>query len=68
MSLFEALNEGYVPKKAARPKLTASEVNEIRELWAGQRWSQQEIADRFGVCQPQISKIVNGIQWKATDR
>ena len=44
-------------------KLTEADVREIHELRA-QRWTQQKIADRFGVSNQQVSRILNGERWK----
>lgn len=43
-------------------KLISSEVREIRELLADS-WSQQEIADTFGVSQATISRISRNKNW-----
>lgn len=67
MSLYDSLfDEGYVPPRSSRLKLAAKDVGEIRRLYATQGWSQQSLAREFGVSQPQISKIVNNLQWKGT--
>lgn len=44
-------------------KLTGNAVLEIRRLYASGR-SQQSIADKFGVTQPTIGKVIRGINWK----
>lgn len=44
-------------------KLTEEDVLEIRTLWATGLHQQRELADRFGVSQPNISKIVRGRLW-----
>ena len=43
-------------------KLTAYDVAQIRELFALGEWSQVKLADRFGVGQAHISRIVRGDQ------
>ncbi len=43
--------------------LTEEEVHEIREIIAEGDWSQRDIADAFGVHQPQISRIKHGKSW-----
>jgi hypothetical protein len=43
-------------------KLTADQVREIRRLRA-EGLTQQAIADRFGIGQPLVSRIVNGKCW-----
>lgn len=40
-------------------KIRTPEVEEIRRLWATREHTQQALADRFGVHQPQICRIVN---------
>lgn len=46
-------------------KLTASDVDEIRRLYAAGSVSQQAIGQQFGVAQTTISKIVRGSRWAA---
>lgn len=43
-------------------KLTEANVREIREMAASGQ-TQSSIAERFGVTQPQISRIVTGRRW-----
>jgi predicted XRE-type DNA-binding protein len=43
-------------------KLTADQVSEIRRLYAD-GLTQQAIADRFGIGQQQVSRVVNGKRW-----
>jgi predicted XRE-type DNA-binding protein len=43
-------------------RITAANVIEIRELLAKQV-KQREIADRFGISQPQVSNIGTGRRW-----
>ncbi len=45
-------------------KLTKEEVLEIREEYAYGDMTQRELADAYGVSQPQISVIVNRKRWK----
>jgi hypothetical protein len=47
----------------AMSKLDADEVSEIREAYKTGRYRQSELAERYGVCQQQISNIVNGQNW-----
>lgn len=63
VSLYEALWDD-LPPSSANKKLTEGDVADIRKLWAECGWTQQEIADHFEICQPQVSKIVNRKQWK----
>ncbi len=50
-----------------RPKLTSDEVNRIRELYA-QGHPQHRLADQFGVCRQQISRIVRGKSWSSGEK
>lgn len=66
MSIYSTLfDENYTPPRSSRLKLDARDVETIRKLYAECGWSQVDIAEHFGVSQPQISKIVNNLQWKA---
>jgi hypothetical protein len=58
-------NNGYKIRGAAngRAKLMPEQVAEIRRLYAAGGVSQQTLADRFGVKQPQISRLVLGLQY-----
>lgn len=47
-----------------RAKLTEAELPEIFRLRA-LGWSQQRIADKFGINQTNISRILRGISWKS---
>ena len=66
MSLYDALSycATQLEPPAPRIKLTVEDVEVIRKRYATGRWSQQWLAREFGVSQPQISKIVNNLQWK----
>lgn len=64
MSIFDLLDVEYNAPLGER-KLTAADVADIRRLYAECGWKQQDIADHFGISQPQVSKIVNNLQWKA---
>ena len=64
MSLLDALRGEYEPED--RFPLLAEDVAEIRRLYATGEVKQVELAEAFGVSQPQISKIVNKKQWKGT--
>lgn len=63
MSLFEAL-QGPAYVLTTQVRLTEEDVADIRKLYRECGWKQQEIADQFGISQPQVSKIVNNLQWK----
>lgn len=44
-------------------KLTQMQVNSIREIYARKELNQYELAERFGVKQQNISRIVNYKRW-----
>lgn len=44
-------------------KLTRKEVKQIRALYSTGEWTQEELAEKFGVSQVLISKIVRGELW-----
>lgn len=66
MSLYEALLGDYTPtpERRGNRKLDDRDVADIRKLYRECGWKQVEIAEHFGVTQPQISKIVNEKHWK----
>lgn len=64
MSLLAALQGDYTPPRTGQIKLSADDVNDIRRMYYHEDWSQVQLAEMFGVSQPQISKIVNKLQWK----
>lgn len=47
-----------------RAKLSEDDVREIRRLRADEGWSQQKLADRFGVHQTGISALLRGVSWR----
>jgi DNA-binding MarR family transcriptional regulator len=57
----DALSNGG--QRYGKRKLTSSEVHEIRRIYDEGKLSQREIADKFGVHQITISKIVTGRTW-----
>jgi hypothetical protein len=53
-------------RRSALAKLTPTKVAMIRLAWSQRKTvpvTQKELADRFGVTQPQISHVVNWNQW-----
>lgn len=44
-------------------RLNASQVKEIRLLYASGKWTQTRLADKFDIPQTQISRIVNRKSW-----
>lgn len=57
MSILDALNAPFEPEGAWR--LTDEQVSQIRALYATGGYRQVDLAAEFGVCQPEISRIVN---------
>ena len=55
------LNEG---EKSGQSKLTEEDVLEIREMFSTGKYYQWELGEIFGVCQAEISMIVNNKKWK----
>ena len=56
------------PKKAMRKrqpnmKLTREKAEEIRVRYEAGDVSQQALADEYGVCQKNVSRIVRGLSW-----
>jgi len=65
---FDAIRNGKwrAPKGIAhsRAKLTEDDVREVRRLYATGKFTQQELALKFGVSQMTISNIVRRKLWK----
>lgn len=58
-------NPGHVPgEKNGQAKVTAMQVEEIRTAYATGE-SQQQIANRYGLNQAHVSRIVRHANWKA---
>ena len=53
----------YHRGSSCAPKLTAEEVYEIRDLLAGGKLLQKDIARRYGVSDPTITYIKNRVTW-----
>lgn len=53
-------------ERHGRSKLTAKQVERIRTLALTTNLTQQRIADKFGVSQTAIHKIIRGHKWKHT--
>lgn len=47
-----------------RSILTRNTVRQIRALYQSGKWTQQQLADRFGVCQPTISRVCARRGWR----
>ena len=50
--------------RTGNPKLTSRQVRWIRKAHAAGFGNQRELADRFGVMQPTVWKIVHRVTWK----
>jgi hypothetical protein len=59
----------YSPKGTgnAAAKIKEADVPKIRNLYATGQWSQQAIADIFGITQTAVSSIVRGKHWRHLD-
>lgn len=57
-----AVEAGIMP--FCNRKLSSDDVATIKQLASGQEFSYREIAKRFGVTQPTVSRIVNGSRRK----
>jgi len=53
---------GIKGERAPKAKLTAEQVLEIRRLRA-EGWTQQRLADKFGIAQANISALLRGKSW-----
>lgn len=60
-----AKGRDYDKRGSANPnvKLTAQNVMEIKQL-RNSGWTQQQIADRFNIAQPYVSRVLRGETWK----
>lgn len=56
------------PDRVARGEkhsnLTEQQVKDIRSLYTNERWTQQQIANKFGVQREVITSIIRGRTWK----
>jgi hypothetical protein len=50
-------------RNTSRVKLTPDKANEIRKLFATRAFTHRQLAIRFNVCRPTITKVVNGQHW-----
>lgn len=56
---------GAIGEYNGRAKLTAAQVEEIKQKYDGRRGSFTRLALEYGVTRPIISRIINGILWKS---
>lgn len=45
-------------------KLTDASVEQMRSDWASGDYTQRELGERYGVCQPIVSRTVRGQRWR----
>lgn len=50
--------------KSPTKKLSSDQVKEIKKLYSSGKYSQTSLAEMFGVCQQNISTIVNEKTWR----
>lgn len=62
-NMQDAIERGQYRLGENRPnaKLTDAQVAEIRELYKLREWSQQKLADKFGVSQHHVSRLVRRV-------
>lgn len=65
-NMVDAVSKGRSARgeRAGPSKLTLEKVLEIKKLYSQGNHTQQGLADRFGVCQQAIQKILSGENWK----
>ena len=54
------MNEFDPEHKKSRRKITDTQVRELKELYHEQKWTQKELADKFGISVMQVGRIVRG--------
>jgi predicted XRE-type DNA-binding protein len=59
----DAIRKGRFKFNLPKPKLTSNQVEEIRTLYGSVDYTQSELAEKFGVHQSQISRIVRRLRW-----
>lgn len=52
--------------RGAKSKLTMEQAEQIRKLYATTKMTQRQLAERYGVCQRTINKVVNNEGWVAS--
>lgn len=62
-SFREKISNSMKGRCHAKAKLDESDVIQIREMYAGGKWSQSDIAYIYGVAQYTISDIVRRVSW-----
>ena len=64
-NMWDKIKHGTIIRGEKHPRsiLTSVAVREIRSLWKTGLYTQQKLADMYGVKQMAISKIVRGKTW-----
>jgi predicted HTH transcriptional regulator len=65
-NIMDRDSRGRQAKGAAHgvSKLTEDAVSKMRAIYFTQTISQRELAEMFGISQPQVSRVINGTYWK----
>ena len=53
----------HVGKLNGRSKLTQEEVESLRMMYDSGQWTQVQLANKFRICQSQVSEIVRRVSW-----
>jgi hypothetical protein len=64
-NMRDAMSKGRMARgsRAGRAKLTESDVRVMRAL-RGEGWTQVRLAERFGICQSEVSNVLRGATWR----
>lgn len=64
-NMQDAKNKGrtLIGEKNPQAKLTIDEVIAIREKYASGNYTQQALADEYGISRPNISMLASGVTW-----
>ncbi len=54
----------HIGEQHGQSKLTETKVLKIRDLYIKKQMSQNAIAEDFGICQTQVSRLIRRKQWK----
>ena len=61
-------NRGARGSRCHHAKLTEAQVDQLRDVWRTGWWTQQELADLYGITQGQVSRVVRQVNWKDDPR
>jgi hypothetical protein len=62
-NMADMVRKGRACRDIKHSKVSREEVDEIRLWYRASGISQQALADTYGICQTQVSKIVRGLSW-----